>query len=259
MIIDAHLHLAEAGSPAEKSLGKSALPIDALRQMDAAGIDAAVVLGLPGLQTPEEVLRLCSVAKDRFFPLMGINPASSADVAMIAQARERGFYGLKVHPRLSQVAVNDPRWEAVLRQAEAHELTVLFDAVPQSTVIPMMHMNYLAFDVLAKQYPKVQIILAHACAPDVLGGFVTVKANKNVYLDMSFSVMYYQGSSLDQDMAFVSDQIDRFVLYGSDYPMFPADQYLKAYQALIASRPGVNRSLVFAGNAIKLFKLPLTA
>jgi predicted TIM-barrel fold metal-dependent hydrolase len=59
------------------------------------------------------------------------------------------------------------------------------------------------------------------------------------------------------DLAFVSDKLDRFVLYGSDFPQYPVDTYLKAYEKLIENRPGVNRQLVFGANAVALFGLPL--
>lgn len=259
-VVDAHVHLAPAGSPAAARLrAESASPVDLLRQMDRAGIAAAIVLGLPGLQTPEEILALCSAAADRLFPLLGVHPRILTDVERIGHAREMGFYGLKLHPRLCEVPVTIDVYGAVLEQAERHQLPVVFDAVPQSTTVPLEDLEYHAFDRLARRFRGVRMVLAHACAPQVLGAYTVVKANPNVYLDVSFSVLYYAGSSVETDLAFISDRIDRFVLYGSDFPQYPADTYLQAYRRLVEARPGVDLRRALGGNAIELFGLPLPA
>lgn len=259
MIIDAHLHLFAPGSAAERVFGRPGNPATLLQQMDRAGIDAAVVLGLPGLQTPEEVLGLCGAAPGRLFPLLGVHPAAPKDIERVRYARELGFYGLKLHPRLSRVAVTDPRWDEVLEQAAMAKVPVLFDAVPQCADYPLAAMNYLAFDVMVRRHPTVTFILAHACAPDVLGAFTLAKANKNVYLDMSFLAMYYGGSSLEKDIAFVSDNLDRYVIYGSDFPQYPVDEYLAAYRRIVAGCQGIDLRKVLAENAVQVFGLPLKA
>jgi predicted TIM-barrel fold metal-dependent hydrolase len=102
------------------------------------------------------------------------------------------------------------------------------------------------------------MVLAHACAPHILGAYTVVKANPNVYLDVSFSLLYYASSSVETDLGFISDKIDRYVLYGSDFPQYPADIYLRAYLRLLEGRPGVDRERVLGGNAVQLFGLPLT-
>ncbi len=258
MIVDAHLHLARPGSPAAVRLGRPATPDELLRQMDRAGITAAVVLGLPGYQAPGEVLELCRSAPDRLFPLMGVDPRSGDDITAIGRARELGFYGLKLHPRLNGVPLDDPRWDRILEAAAEHHLPVLFDAVPQSTELPLHALDYHAFDRLARRHRNVTMVLAHACAPDVMGAYLVAKGNPNVHIDVSFSLMYYAGSSVELDLGFLSDKLDRFVLYGSDFPMYAADEYLNAYLRLLERYPGVSRDRVLASNAINLFRLPLS-
>jgi predicted TIM-barrel fold metal-dependent hydrolase len=255
--VDAHVHLAAPGTAAAKTLASPAAPLDLLRQMDRAGIAAAVVLGLPGIQTPQEVLELCAVASDRLFPLLGVDPRRAEDVLQVQNAREMGFYGLKAHPRLNEVPANASTYGPMLEQAAKYNLPVVFDAVPQSPVVPLASLEYHAFDGLARQFRGVRLVLAHACAPHVLAAYTVVKANPNVHLDVSFSVLYYEGSSVAADIAFVSDKADRYVLYGSDFPQYPADAYLEAYLRLIDSRPGVDRRRVLGANAIELFGLPL--
>jgi predicted TIM-barrel fold metal-dependent hydrolase len=257
MIIDAHVHLVEPGSPAAQLFRTPARPEDLLAQMDRAGIDAAIVLGLPGYQTPEEVLKLCAAAPKRFFPLLGVHPANPSNVQRISQARTDGFFGIKLHPRLSRVAVTPEIFGPVMEQAAAANLPVVFDAVPQSPHVPLGQLEYQAFDVLARRYRQVKIVLAHACAPHVLGAYTVAKANPNVYLDVSFSLAYYAGSSVEMDIGFISDKLDRFVLYGSDFPQYPADQYLATYCRLLDTRPGADRERLLGKNAIELFSLPL--
>jgi predicted TIM-barrel fold metal-dependent hydrolase len=258
IIVDAHVHLAAPGSPAARLFPAAARPEDLLAQLDGAGVAAAVVLGLPGLQSSDEVLGLCAAAPDRLFPLLGIRPQLAAEVALIKQARALGFYGLKVHPRLSELPVTAEVMGPLLKEAEKHQLPVLFDAVPQSPAVPLSQLEYHAYDRLARQFRGVRLILAHACAPHVLGAYTVVKANPNVYLDVSFALLYYAGSSVETDLGYVSDKIDRYVLYGSDFPQYPADEYLAAYRGVLEARPGIDRRRVLGANAIELFGLPLT-
>jgi predicted TIM-barrel fold metal-dependent hydrolase len=257
IIVDAHVHLAAPDSAAARLFAGPATPPELLRQMDRGGVAAAVVLGLPGFQTPQEVLGLCAAAPDRLFPLLGVHPLVPEDVARIRHAREMGFYGLKVHPRLNEVPVAVEVLGPLLEQAEKACLPVLFDAVPQSAAVPLADLEYHAFDRLARCFRGVRMVLAHACAPHVLGGYTVVKANRNVFLDISFALLYYAGSSVEADLAFISDRIDRHVLYGSDFPQYAADAYLTAYRSLLARRPGVDVGRVLGGNAIELFGLPL--
>ncbi len=257
MIIDAHVHLIEPGSPAAQLFRTPARPEDLLQQMDRGGIDAAIVLGLPGYQSPEEVLKLCAAAPKRFFPLLGVNPLNADDLKRVPRARADGFYGIKLHPRLSQVAVTPEIFGPVMENAAAAGLPVLFDAVPQSPHVPLAQLEYQAFDVLARRFRQVKIVLAHACAPHVLGAYTVAKANPNVYLDVSFSLAYYAGSSVEMDIGFISDKLDRFVLYGSDFPQFPADLYLSTYRRLLETRPTADHMRLLAKNAIEVFDLPL--
>src|SRR5262245_30017705 len=110
MLIDAHVHLTNPQSPANALFRQPATPDDLLRQMDRSGITAAVVLGLPGFQTPDEVIQLCRCAPDRLFPLLGVDPRRAEDVARIRHTRSLGFYGLKLHPRLNQLPVTEGVW-----------------------------------------------------------------------------------------------------------------------------------------------------
>jgi hypothetical protein len=257
MIVDAHVHLAASGSAAEDVLKAPSSPELLLRQMDRSGIDAAVVLGLPGIQTPEEVLELCGAAPGRLFPLLGIDPRNPNDLAGIENARERGFYGLKLHPRLNRYAVDDSILDPVLTKATEARLAIVLDSLPQCSEIPLERMGCQAFDRLARRFPNVRLVLAHACAPHVLEAFTLVKANKNAFLDVSFSLDYYAGTSVVDDLAFISDKLDRRTLYGSDFPQCAADRYLHQYQSLLRRVPAERHAALLGANAISLFGLPI--
>lgn len=72
---------------------------------------------------------------------------------------------------------------------------------------------------LSEIITKVPIILLHSGGARVLEAMLIAEEKQNVYLETSFSVLYYLKSSLEQDMAFAYKKIGvNKVLYGSDFP-----------------------------------------
>lgn len=72
---------------------------------------------------------------------------------------------------------------------------------------------------IADRITAVPIVIIHSGGYRIMEAMLLAADKKNVWLDTSFSLPYYIGSSLEQDYAFAYKRLgtDRIV-YGSDYP-----------------------------------------
>ena len=83
--------------------------------------------------------------------------------------------------------------------------------------------------IIAENYTG-PIILSHGGGLKVLEAMLIAQSYKNVYLDTSFSLPFWQGSSVEQDIAFAIKKIgsDRW-LYGSDSPFVDEKKAINAH------------------------------
>lgn len=213
MIVDAHLHL-------DERLGSA---LEAARELEnqlaAAGIARAIVLHLEtqpwSVEEVSEALAQCS----RLRGFINVHPEHADAEARLRDGIERfGYIGLKLHPRLQEYGVDDASTIRLVSAAGEMGVPVLVDAFPDGTHL-MQGFSPVRYAVLAKQCPRTRIIWAHMGGHYVMDFMMLAKRLPNVYVDFSYSLLYYQRSSVPVDMAYAmrSMRFER-VFYGSDYP-----------------------------------------
>jgi len=75
---------------------------------------------------------------------------------------------------------------------------------------------------------KVPIILLHTGGARVIEAMLLADEKKNIFLDTSFSIVYYLDSSLEKDFAYTYKKIGtNRVLYGSDTPYINLDESIR--------------------------------
>jgi predicted TIM-barrel fold metal-dependent hydrolase len=236
MIVDCHTHIFEAGRGGPFNLPCSA--DDLVREMDAHGVDVSVVLPLPGVASNEFVQRECARHPKRLTPLY--NPEFDATNETLQKMEAFfGSYapkGLKIHPRNQGVSVNDSVVLEVLHWAAEKALPVLFDVFPWGESLDNLALHPLAYHQVAQKFPNLKLILAHAGGYKLMEGFMVAKSNANVFLDISFTPLYFHQSSLAADCAFLCRRLPvSRVLYGSDFPSVRFSESLDAARQLLAS------------------------
>jgi predicted TIM-barrel fold metal-dependent hydrolase len=76
------------------------------------------------------------------------------------------------------------------------------------------------------------IIIVHAGGYRVIEAMLLAADKKNVWLDTSFSLPYYQLSSIEQDFAYVIKKMDcHRVIFGSDHPYIQLQEALSSHLA----------------------------
>jgi predicted TIM-barrel fold metal-dependent hydrolase len=252
MIIDAHLHLDETIDGTAQGAAK-----ELNTQLTNAGISRAIVLHLESQPwSAEEVAKAIAPYKSlRGF--INVHPYNKdAKDKLKAGIDELNYIGLKLHPRLQEFKIDHEKTLELVRFAGELNIPVLFDAFPDGTHI-MQGFSPVKYAELAKLSPETRIIWAHMGGHYVLDFMMLAKRLPNVYMDCSYSLMYYKNSSIVKDMVYAmrSMKFDR-IFYGSDYP----DRSIietKNSSITIFKELGLNEdelTKIMSTNAINFFK-----
>jgi uncharacterized protein len=241
MKIDAHVHLNMSNGKGWAHNAKALV-----YELDKAGIEKAFLLP-DGIATSNDcILRSCERYPGRFFGFGMVDPSRSrkAIAAAVRSLRKKKcFKGLKLHPRTQGFTLDHKNLSYVLEEASRYRAPVVIDCFPYGKGNYLDLRNYpIAFDRIAKNHPDVKIVMAHMGGNRVLDALVVAKSNNNIYLETSFTLSYFKGSSVEQDIAFIIRKLGSHrILYGSDYSSFGIAESLESF-ARFCKKFGVSKA-----------------
>jgi predicted TIM-barrel fold metal-dependent hydrolase len=231
MIIDAHVHLDD------RVVGGLAGAVEELvRQMQESKIQSVVALHLETQPWTGEEFARAVAPHAGIRPFVNVHPERASAKDELTDAIQRlQFTGLKLHPRLQEFVVDSPNTVALVRHAGELRVPVLIDAFPDGTHL-QQGFDPLRYANLARQCPDTRIIVAHMGGHRVLDFLMLMKRLPNMFMDTSYSLLYYRGSSVPGDMIYAMRSL-RFqrVFYGSDYPDRPLAESANESLALLRS------------------------
>lgn len=212
---DAHTHLDPRVS---RDLGQAASQLD--HQLASTGCDTAIVLHLERDGWSAEDFCVSLRSFPRLIPFVTVDPHQKSSLDLLEfLVKDRGARGLKLHPRLSGFRPTDPAVIRLVQRAGALEIPVVIDAFFD------WHLRRLGVEIgdfgrLAEACTSTRISIAHMGAPHVHETLAMARTLTNVYVDISFSLLYYRGSSISQDILYGIKSLagKKKVMYGSDYP-----------------------------------------
>src|SRR5687768_17037322 len=105
---------------------------------------------------------------------------------------------------------------------------------------------------------KVPIVIVHSGGYRVIEAMLLADSKPNVWLDTSFSLPYYIGSSVEKDYAFAYKKIGtNRIVYGSDHPYNSFDEALHIHQSFFDryNFTQAQQDDIFFNNAVQLFSL----
>ena len=214
MITDSHLHL-------DNKRFRSAFEAAGHLNKDrvAAGINNCLVLHLlnQGWTVGEFIAALEPFSN--LYGLINLLPSDPECKKILKESiASRNIIGLKLHPRVQKFSLLDQNVTDLVEYAGDINCPVLIDAFPDGTILEQ-GFSPLAYAKLARRCPNTNIVIAHMGGHYVLDFMMLAKRIPNIYFDLSYSFLYYRGSSIPQNMAYAmrSLRYER-VMYGSDYP-----------------------------------------
>ena len=217
MIIDAHVHIHHDpkgfGENYDASLGTL---IDLL---DKSPVDKVVLLPIYPKVTNAFIAEACQKYPDKLVGFASIDPlGGKKSVEQLEQdVFQYKLKGLKLHPRLQNFSLKDTRIDPLLQKAADLNLPIVIDVFPQGAGLERSFP--LLVERLATVVPKGKIIMAHFGGWKLWDALYVAKAHSNIFVDLSYTILYFQGSSLEKDLGFAIKKLGSHrCIYGSDHP-----------------------------------------
>jgi len=191
--------------------------------------------------------------KERYFPFITINEVSSAVDDLRAGIR-RGAKGVKFHPAITKIAINEPGLDEFYSLSEENRMPVLIHTGPHGWFLS----NYrpALVDEVARKHPRLPLVIEH------MGGagfsretFAVMQNSPNTYGGLATCLTADSGWFVPTDeVAFMVRKFgaDRF-MFGSDFPWNSAENTRKALEVLgKLDLARVDLELIRSGNMERL-------
>lgn len=141
--------------------------------------------------------------------------------------------------------------------AEEHGLIICIDGSYGTSKMYAYDNLKLACGV-ADFVSKVPIVIVHSGGYRVIEAMLLAADKKNVWLDTSFSLPYYIGSSIEKDFAFVYKKLNsERVVFGTDHPYSGSEDAIKVHMDFFSKYnfSNADQENIFYKNAMELFSL----
>lgn len=197
--------------------------MEALRRLyeeaTSAGIKKIILLNMPELAFDNnQVLENTEKYRRFFFVFPSLNPCSDSACDELEQLKASGASGLKLHPRLHGYRIDSKECVTLLGIADKLKMPVMIDCFPDGKSIAFGNTPD-AFASLAEKLPDLRIAIGHSGGHRILDALMVAKSFKNIYLDLSFTLLYYRNSSVIRDIAYAIQNMNaERIFWGSDYP-----------------------------------------
>lgn len=214
-----------------------------LREMDAAGVDRAVISCFPTQDENAVVLEAIHAHPDRLSGMFLINPHQKQAEASYRRAIEQGFCSLRLEPLAHGFSVDDLALLSPLMQVcAAFETPVWIYGTADVCCAPIL------FQDLAEAFLSVPVIIGYMGYNYEASSAISIaKRYANIYLDPT--------AAMKQNlMRAVNTAGPEKLLLGSGTPVASYFELEIEKIRLIESDPA-RQQLMLGGNAIRLFRL----
>lgn len=226
--------------------------------MDKSGVEASMVCVMDDLilDRPSQLQKLAAATATKRFWFTFMPNIRRADAAQrIERAASAGFKGITFHSYLQEIGVSD--YKLILELSKRAEGLGLFTGFCTAYGSKRMF-DYHSLPLVAEMAKKVggPILLYHNGGARVLEALLLCEMWPNLYLETSFSLSYWLGSSVETDLAFSIKKLGaKRVMFGSDSPFLPANIALRDHAIFFEKHrfSGEEQSLILGGSARAVF------
>jgi predicted TIM-barrel fold metal-dependent hydrolase len=270
MKIDAHIHSVFDESSLFKSYPKRT-EADMLAYLDQQGMDMGVIMPIAPYDRNETIWEVCRKYPDRLIAYCSVHPTffqigeeSAPQLQLRRHIIIEKFRGLKLHPRLQQFSLKDPRVYGLLYEAAKLRIPVAIDGVSQGSHLPMLENDLRIIDTYASIFYDLPIIVAHLGGEYLYDMVDICRQRSNVFLDLSWIPEFEQRNYQER-----ADRVNAIeyaiktlapyykLIYGSDYPEESAWTIKAFYEKLFADLklPKDQQSAIWSGTIVTILQL----
>jgi predicted TIM-barrel fold metal-dependent hydrolase len=161
---------------------------------------------------------------DNLFPVAFLNfdvlDSGTSVAEYLFRLKKLGYVGIKIHPRLSSIDLSNIFLASVIKEANQLGLIILLCTYFWSKNKKLCSIGPEQLLTLLCEVPDEKIVLVHGGAVRLLEVAEIARQFQGVFLDLSFTLCKYEGSSIDLDIRYLFEKFDRRVCVGSDSPEF---------------------------------------
>lgn len=171
--------------------------------------------------TPNEAYSFTSFVRNvfpeaRFTALTALNNPEEAE--RLRSLKKSGVDAIKFHCYVQKITEEDfPKAMQLAKAADNLNMPIFIDTSYGSTGM-YCYDNLKLAAFLLKEITSVPVVLLHSGGARALEAFLLADACPNVYLESSFTLSFYLGSTIEKDLAFAYKKVAERVIYGSDFP-----------------------------------------
>lgn len=256
-VFDFHTHVYPAGA---EGFWRRDSSVEALiAEMDAAGVARAAVIAIAPQITNTVVRDAAARYADRLVVIGSIEPLAADAIGQIDAAIDvSGARAIKLHPRLQGLRLEHlDRASAIAEHCAGRNVPLVICSFQGGRDLYSARTLEFCHE-LAVRNPQTTLVLAHAGGHRPLDALMILKANPNVCVDLSFSPIYFRGSSVTQDLVYLLEKADsQRVLFGSDFPEAPIADSLSflADAATHLKLPRARLEAIAFDNAARLLRV----
>jgi len=150
----------------------------------------------------------------------------------LEKIKKIGFKFLKIHPRFLNLPITE-NWkfyDNIFKLNEKYKLKILLCTLNSWEKEPNdLDLVHFIFKI-SKKFKNQKIILMHGGGSEILKYYEIFRFSENIFLDISYSMMHYQKTSLEENFKFLMKKFDKRLILGSDFPCFNFNNFNKAIQ-----------------------------
>jgi hypothetical protein len=214
--------------------------------------EGACAVSLPGI-TNEELVSFYDSCKSRtgitLFPVAAFDFTVKNFEQQIIFIKEIGYSAIKIHVRLSALDLDKDfdKMKDVFSLCKKHKMIIFFCTYYHTSIkfTPKHELTFYLISLL-KVAPTVKIVLLHGGDVGLLNMMQLARFNSNILIDLSYTFMKFEDSSLRKDIVFLMNNFDQKICIGSDYPEYSIEAFkvaLSRYLPEIANEEKVKRLL----------------
>lgn len=249
-IVDSHLHLDDRdGATAQQAVQRL------VEEMAGCNVSHAVVLHLAFQRWSVEEVADALATRPMLSGFVNIDPNAPDALAAVDRAAALGFVGLKLHPRLQKYRPDDAACIALVRRAGERGWPVVIDCFPDGHWL-LDGLDVRQYGRLAQQAPDARVVVAHAAGHHCLDLLMIAKRVPNLWFDLSYSLLYYDGPTIENIFYAMRSIRHERVCFGTDYPDRSLAVSVQRSLDLFEQHglTGEARDKVLRGNALQLLQ-----